>query len=171
MAYANLEGLGWLAEDMQAWTADHYEPKLRFDSTPVYSVTLAESVEISPSAPYVIDSSALGGAFVELWVVCTLPSALSVNCGGEFTTSGGDALTGLVRTTGTRSACFSAKHGGGRWALSWGGNSAAAGKNMFSVSTAPVFFSGDYSQLRIVPTDAATLPAGTTISVWGAKEV
>lgn len=167
MAYANLEGLGWLAEDMQAWTAAHYEPKIVFDDTPVYSVTLAEDVDISDSVHYIID---LEQSYREIWIYVQLTAALTVNLSVLFVTPDGASLRGAIMTTGANATCFSTRNANARYTYGFGGVLSNK-KTVYTMQIPPVFFDGDYNRVEIFYPSASQIPAGTIISIYAAKEV
>lgn len=58
-----LSWLKWSEGRLKNFVAQRYEPLIRFDSTPVYDVTLAEDTTATSSNPFIITAEQLGGHY------------------------------------------------------------------------------------------------------------
>ena len=175
MAYANLEGLGWLAEDMQAWTAAHYEPKLRFDSTPVYSVTLAEDVTASSASPYEIEMpEGIRNAYVRIYAPAAASAATGRLTAYYNSVNRGCNIANMLSASDRYSACLIRDVDGIVFVLGGSGSFGSATNVtmlMMDVAHDPVFTGGGALTKLTLYTGNDVLPAGTTITVYAAKEV
>lgn len=148
-----------------------YEPKVRFLPTPVYSVTLAEGTNVGGGSDMVLDSTMLGGTYKSLWVRAVLPSSAGANVFCSFYWSDAQYIPGVLRTSNLYSYSFTQWNTGGVTTLSAGSDQLGGSKQAYTIPPYPVFPSSNFIKIVIGGTSGTvTLPAGTQITVYGAKE-
>ena len=149
--------------------AQHYEPKLRFDPTPVYSVTLAEDVTIDLSTDYSID---LGGEYDAVIVSFVSPANVDRNGTIYFDFTDSTSLAGPFRgQNGANGIVWTERIGNvvstfGSWGNIYGSNA------WYNFGNGIVITDAKMDTVRFVGnTLGTTIPAGTTITIYGAQEV
>lgn len=144
---------------------DHYEPKLQFDQTPVYSVTLAEAVTASAETPYEV---VFGGAYDEVIVSIASPT-FATQTYGHLRIGQSERLPITLRVNGLYSVLETERIGNARFVNYFANSSGVSGAGAIYRKVQQYSFSADgYTALVLT---SGTYDAGTVFDAYGGKYV
>lgn len=178
MNYAwNGENWDELGRTSDEWTRleakfNHYEPKLRFDPVPVYSITLAEDMDVSSSTPLIIT---LPDGIQIFYLTYSLPTVTTNTIVVQIFVSGSQSralLSALRMKDGIFGGLWMIQNAGLAQVISASGSSASSGKQAYIYYLNDPYIGKDnVSRIEIGSSSTTTIPAGSIITVYGAKEV
>lgn len=166
MSYVSPRRLERFWDDAKTWIAGKYEPKLSFNSTPVYDVTLGEDISPTREEPYVVTTEMLGGIWAGVWVSCVSASgSAAVYCDAVLTDD--TKLLSVLRSGQPYSALFFLRVNGVWLTDCWSGNVETTSKNVFRPKIIPEFSSQPIKSLLLWND---TIKAGSQITIYAATE-
>lgn len=159
---------------------DHHEPKLRYDPTPIYTVSLAEERPLTDGNPYVITKTQLGGEFAGIFVFISGPITTSAtSCGFYAYLDNGESIRGVAYfSAASGDACNTSFEiipcdGIYKYRMCRTDTTGMQSVPLYSKPTASNFIESDNRYIDRIEffSDTVILPAGATITIYGAREV
>lgn len=180
-----LSWLKWSEGRLKNFVAQRYEPLLRFSSTPVYDVTLAEDItNVKISSPYIIPLNSADN-IQKILMLILLPAVAAVDFFRVDCVFDNDfskiTKTNFSSGTTLRQAVIEAENDSGiaqSWSATGGATGTSAPRSIFiqGGGYSPVFVtpSSKITEVQIYGASGGaatyTLKAGTRITIYAAKE-